>query len=656
MCRITTILLFILLASFNTFSQQKSIDSLNNIINSDVHDTIRLATINALLEYLPQNECEFYNNKMIAIAESKKDETNASVEKTCLMYAAEGYYNKGVFLSNKSEVDSALMAYKKSIDIYTKLEKEESIAYPKMSMAIIYTTKGDFYTALNLLYSALKINEKYDNKEAVADCNIHLGRLHYNQKMYEKALAYTTTAYNIYREIDYKAGIIDALHKLSAIATDLKKSTESIYYLKKNVDLINSLEEEEKQKYLQTLYSDKATIAFKQDDWDSSIYFNKKSIELSKQSNNLYLLGTRYLNIAEAYSSKKEYKTALEYANKTFNLSIKDNNIALKLVAANFLSSVYKYTHNYKQAYEMQSLYLVLNDSIQKVENKKNIVEAQLKYEYEKKELKNASIQEEKTREQAIKNWKKNMWIAALLCLFLITAITTYFIIKNQQQKNIIQKQQTNFHKQKAMLAQMNPHFIFNAINSIQNFVLNNKEDEAYNYLTKFSKLIRMILHNSNEELLALSAEIEALNLYISLEQLRFSNSFNYKLSIADNIDEDNVEIPTMLIQPYVENAIWHGLMNLKEERKAVLLLDISIENNLLKIIVEDNGIGRVRSNEYKKETMHNPVAMKLTAERLDMMKQSKNATEISVTIIDLHNQEKEPCGTRVELFLPLIS
>jgi tetratricopeptide (TPR) repeat protein len=601
MYRKTIILAYILLACFNAVAQQKSIDSLHKIIDSNAHDTIRLATITVLLDYLPQKECEFYNNKMIAIAENKRIKTSSSLEKTYLTYAAEGYYNRGVFLSNKSELDAALLSYKKAIELYTKLKNEESIAYPKMNMAIIYTTKGDFYSALDLLYSALKINEKYNNKEGVADCNIHLGRSHYTQKMYEKALAYTTTAYNIYNEIDYKAGIIDALHKLSAIASDLNRPIESIGYLKKNVALINTLGEREKQKYLQILYSDKAAIAFKQSDWDSSIYFNKKSIELSKQSNNLYLLGNRYLSIAQAYTSKKKYKEALDYAKRAFDLSVKNNNIASKLASANFLSWVYNYTHNYKKAYEMQSLYIILNDSIQKVENKKNIVEAQLKYEYEKKELKNASIQEEKTREQAIKNWKKNMWIAALLCLFLITAITTYFIIKNQQQKNIIQKQQTNFHKQKAMLAQMNPHFIFNAINSIQNFVLNNKEDEAYNYLTKFSKLIRMILHNSNEELLTLSAEIEALNLYISLEQLRFNNSFDYKLSIADNIDEDNIEIPTMLIQPYVENAIWHGLMNLKEERKAVLLIDISIENNLLKIVVEDNGIGRERSNEYKK-------------------------------------------------------
>ncbi len=649
MVRAIIILVQILLVSFNGFSQQQSIDSLNKIIDSKVHDTIRLATITALLDYLPQNECEVYNNKMIAIAESKGTQTNTDVEKVYLKYAAEGYYNQGVFLSNKSEADSALASYKKAIELYTKLENEESIAYPKMNMAIIYTTKGDFNTALNLLYDALKINEKYKNKEAVADCNIHLGRLYHIQKMQDKALASTTAAFDIYKEIDYKPGIIDALHKLSVIATGLNRPTESVDYLKKNVDFINSLEEGEKQKYLQTFYTDKATIAFRENNWDSSIYFNKKSVELSIESNNLYVLGTRYLSLAEAYKSKKDYKQSLNYANKAFELSKKNNNLAAEVACTHFLSNLYPLLKDYKKAYEMQSLFIALNDSVLKIENSKNIVEQQLKYDFEKKELKNASIQSEK-------NWKKNILIGLFLGLFLITAIITYSIIKNQQQKNIIQKQQTNFHKQKAMLAQMNPHFIFNAINSIQNFVLNNKEDEAYNYLTKFSKLIRMILHNSNEELLTLSAEIESINLYISLEQLRFSNSFMYNLSIADAIDADNVEIPTMLIQPYVENAIWHGLMNLKAERKAILQIDISIVNNLLKIVIEDNGIGRERSVEYKKKDTHNPVAMKLTEERLEMMKQSINANKISITIVDLYDQEKKPCGTRVELFLPIIN
>jgi ligand-binding sensor domain-containing protein len=205
-----------------------------------------------------------------------------------------------------------------------------------------------------------------------------------------------------------------------------------------------------------------------------------------------------------------------------------------------------------------------------------------------------------------------------------------------------------------ALKSQMNPHFIFNAINSIQNYVLNKKEDEAYNYLAKFSKLIRMVLNNSRENILTLQVELETLNLYIELEQLRFDNSFEYQLNINERIDLFDIEIPTMLIQPYVENAIWHGLMNLNNERKGTLKIDISIENNLLKVVIEDNGVGRDRSNEFKKESIYHSVAMKLTEERLEIINKIEKTENIKVIVSDLHNEEQHACGTRVELFLPL--
>lgn len=644
-------LLFILIALQCTAAkgQQKEIEALKQTIASTLHDTAKLAALKNLLDYLPQSEVEAYNLEMIALAEKSLQKTNKKLEKIIQKFAAEGYYNKGVFLSNKSLTDSALLAYKTAIGIYSKCDDEESVAYPKMNMAIIYTTKGDFNTALSLLYEALKINEKYKNKEAVADCNIHLSRLYHIQKMEAKALASATVAYNLYKEIGYNPGIIDALHKLSTIAIGQNDTAASISYLKANVAFINSLDKAEKERYLQTYYTDKANIAYRENNWDSSIYYNKKSVELSIQNNNLYVIGTRYLSIAEAYKAKKDYTGALSYASKAYDLGIKNDNLASQVACTYFLSNLYPQLQDYKKAFEMQSQFITLSDSVQKIENRKNTIEQQLKYDFEKKEITNASIQAEK-------NTRKNMIIAIAFGLFLITGMATFLIVKNQKQKNIIQKQLIDHHKQKAMLAQMNPHFIFNAINSIQNFVLHNKDDEAYSYLTKFSKLIRTILHNSNEDLVTLSSELETINLYISLEQLRFSNSFEYKLTLADDIDPENTEIPTMLLQPYVENAIWHGLMNLKEHQNAVLKIDASINNHLLKIVIEDNGVGREAAALHKKESIHNPIAMKLTAERLEMLKMSMANNGIRLEINDLYSAAQRPCGTKVIMHLPLIT
>ena len=130
----------------------------------------------------------------------------------------------------------------------------------------------------------------------------------------------------------------------------------------------------------------------------------------------------------------------------------------------------------------------------------------------------------------------------------------------------------------------MNPHFIFNAINSVQSYILKKKEKEAYSYLAKFSKLIRTVLNNSQEKTLSLRSELETIELYVELEKMRFTNSFDFELDVSENVDIENIQVPTMLIQPYVENAIWHGLMNLEDERKGLLKIDISINDAFLKV------------------------------------------------------------------------
>ncbi|HLA56338.1 MAG TPA: histidine kinase [Flavobacterium sp.] len=205
-----------------------------------------------------------------------------------------------------------------------------------------------------------------------------------------------------------------------------------------------------------------------------------------------------------------------------------------------------------------------------------------------------------------------------------------------------------------ALQAQMNPHFIFNAISSIQNYILKNKEKEAYDYLAKFGKLIRMVLNNSRESTLPLCQELEMLQTYVQLEQLRFKNSFDFVLGVDEKVDAYNTYLPTMLIQPYIENAIWHGLMNLEDLRKGILNLHISADQKLLKIVIEDNGIGRDRANEFKKDALHHSIGMQLTEQRLQTIYKLKEYEGITIDIMDLKDNAGESLGTRVILLLPL--
>jgi ligand-binding sensor domain-containing protein len=254
--------------------------------------------------------------------------------------------------------------------------------------------------------------------------------------------------------------------------------------------------------------------------------------------------------------------------------------------------------------------------------------------------------------------WKTAWFIILLLILLLcLIFLAIQKVIRSIQKK---EAEKTRINKLisesqlSALQAQMNPHFIFNAINGIQNYILNKKEEEAYSYLTKFSQLVRLVLNNSRNKELTLQDELDMLALYIELEQLRFDHAFNYQLTIEPAVNPYEIEIPSLLIQPYVENAIWHGLMNLKKERNGQLNITVSTENSLLKIVIEDNGIGRAKANKFKTNSIHHSVGLQLTQERLDMIKNIRKTKEVKVEIRDVVNDAQEVCGTIVTLYLPL--
>lgn len=207
-----------------------------------------------------------------------------------------------------------------------------------------------------------------------------------------------------------------------------------------------------------------------------------------------------------------------------------------------------------------------------------------------------------------------------------------------------------------AIQAQMNPHFIFNAINSIQNYILKKKDAEAYDYLAKFSKLIRLVLLHSQKQLLTLHEELETLGLYVELEQLRFDNSFDFVLSVPDEIDTFQMLIPTMVLQPYVENAIWHGLMNLEGQRRGRIEIGIGQQGDKLLVTVTDNGAGRKKAMEYGKTGRHESIALKLMDERLEIINKMYSENSLSCEIEDLFDQNGQAAGTRIKLCLPILN
>lgn len=202
---------------------------------------------------------------------------------------------------------------------------------------------------------------------------------------------------------------------------------------------------------------------------------------------------------------------------------------------------------------------------------------------------------------------------------------------------------------------QMNPHFLFNALNSVQQMILANEEMVATRYLSKFSKLLRTILVHSDKEFVTLKEELEILNLYVDLESMRFKESFNYHIKCDDEIDTDEIKLPTLLIQPFVENAIWHGLMHKEGER--LLTVRFSEKDDCIECIVEDNGIGREKASEAKLTTgqgsKHTSKGIAVSIERLQAMGNG-NGKHGSMRIIDLKDESGKARGTMVEIIFPI--
>lgn len=261
-------------------------------------------------------------------------------------------------------------------------------------------------------------------------------------------------------------------------------------------------------------------------------------------------------------------------------------------------------------------------------------------------------------------NWWQTWWFR-LLCLILVavTVYLTYHAYRQRKQQNAQSE-----HKELMLLkiskmlaesqlmalrAQMNPHFIFNCLNSIQECIVTGKYSQASNYLNKFSKLFRMVLRNSGKDLISVSQERQVLELYLELEMMRFEESFRYEIIMDPALEDDDVALPSMLLQPYVENALWHGLLHKDGERK--LLIEFRLVNeDIFLCRIQDNGIGRKKSFELKAESVkykqHESQGLRITKDRIDLL--NKQGNHALLTITDLYDEDGAAGGTLIEIEL----
>lgn len=362
--------------------------------------------------------------------------------------------------------------------------------------------------------------------------------------------------------------------------------------------------------------------------------------------------------IANAYVAQDKYDEAIPYLEKSIKEADSENDLVVQKDATRKLSEVYRDKGNFSKAFETYQKYVAIVDTLYLRKEQEISRASELSREIATGQSRIAGLEKERELSQskynlalteqqlALESNKRQKWIIySLVFGILLTALAAYFFYRSNKQQQLA----NNLLALKSLRSQMNPHFIFNALNSVNNYIAKNDERSANRYLSEFSTLMRAVLENSEEDFISLSRELELIELYVKLEHSRFTEKFDYTINIDKQIDAEAFQIPPMLLQPYIENAIWHGL-RYKEEKGALSIEIIQKETDLIEIRITDNGIGRKKSKELKTKNQktQNSRGMQNIKKRVAILN-TMYKDQVSVSVKDLN---EDASGTQVILTL----
>ncbi len=374
---------------------------------------------------------------------------------------------------------------------------------------------------------------------------------------------------------------------------------------------------------------------------DSALRFYSHSLDLFKQMqdvpNELVLL----CDIGSCYGAVAKFDMAERYFKQSLDLAKQTSNLSMVLMNEENLSDMYYLQGDYKQSVVYKDSAYVLKDSMCNQEQVRAMAELTTRYETREVQQKNVTLQKENSL-QKLRLQRKNIVLGGVIGAALLFLVIGALAV---QQSRLRTYQQKTEMEQKQLLAQMNPHFIFNCLNSIQHFVMNNDKLNANRYLADFALLMRQTLDNSKDGIISLSREIEYLENYLSFEHMRFKDKFTYAIECAPDIDTEVIELPSMIVQPFVENAIRHGLCKL-EDRMGYLKIRFYKQANFLCCEVDDNGIGieaaqKLKDHNYIKYQSH---GMELTTRRLALVSRLRS-NDYHVSIVNKKDGAGKPAG-----------
>ncbi len=627
----------VLLACFRLHGQASRIDSLETALSSAAEDTLQVKLLGKLSgEYRPVNsrKARSYAGMQLKLAEELGYKAGM----------ANAYNNLGLVNRMQGNYDYAIDCFKNSNRIFEELNDQKSIAMNLNNLGTVYFNMGYYTTATDYFLKALKIKEKLGDRKSLASSYLNMGALFYQKGDLDQATLQFQKSFGIYKDLNDHAGMANSLINLGDVQIGKSRYDSAGIYLSTalsevtasgNRELeartrlymgISSLRQKQYPAALQSLHDalsiaeelqDRETaaqamknlgIAFRESARpDSAVYYLEWAVSHAGEIGANDLLQECYIELSDTYSGRQDYKNALVYHQK----------------------------------------YAFIRDSLFK-NNIRYQVLAESKFALEKKDNQIALLAKDKALQAAVidrQNTARNYLLAGF-ALFVLLAVVLF--LNYNQKRRIRFERQVSQVEMTALRAQMNPHFIFNSLNSINKYIQLKDSEQASEYLIKFSRLMRLILENSRFQEVPLEKDLKALDLYIQLEASRLNNNVSYEIIIDPQLDPEITLVPPLILQPIVENAIWHGLQHKKEQGR--IRIEIRKEGEMINCIVEDNGIGRFKAQEMKTRTPTHKgesLGMKITDARISILNKLKKSSA-SIHLADLAE------GVRVEVKLPL--
>lgn len=509
----------------------------------------------------------------------------------------------GTYNIQTQDTIQAIGNYQNAIDLSEEKGYQQQTQRSYENLSNVYRNKRDVKREISTRSAANQSYQKSKNKRGEVSNNLEIGKLYLQQGEAEKAIPYLQATIDLNKELGELAGA--GLNENGYFANTVVRLNDKF----SGLDSAKGEKTGAKTKVTLPAVSYLNTASISLED-EKALPDSIPPINTLQNSTNqeiqTQVQQEAYQNLAKAYEQKGELLAALDNYKRAATFA--DSLATIRDLAL-------------REALAMTGKLADREEEILRMQQKQALQDADLRQQ------RNINLM--------------------LLTGFIALLIASFFIFRNYRAKRRANK----LLALRSLRSQMNPHFIFNSLNSINSFISKNDERSANKYLSSFSRLMRTVMEHSNHDFVPLSAELQVLELYLSLEHFRFADKFDYSFEVDPDIQADQIQVPPMLIQPYIENAIWHGLRY--KETPGVLRVAFRQEGDKLIGIIEDNGIGRKRSSELKTKNQktHTSTGLKNTAQRVALIN-SLYGKSVSVSMTDLEADSKD-CGTRVEIVIP---